>query len=117
MNYDKDEILITTEDIGSEEKHNLIPEGTEVTFIKLVDNENDLAQSLVAFKHEDRILVTLEAKIRPKSKKKLNAAHKEFNKNMMRHHPRLRRYHDNVVLKYYFRVYYYFVDLFGRKNG
>jgi hypothetical protein len=117
MNYEENEPLVLTEDFGSEKKGNLIKKGTEVVFIKVVDNENDLANALVAFRYGKKILVTLESKIRPKNKKKIKDAHKEFNRNMMRHHPRTRRYHPNLILRYYFRVHYYFVDLFGGKNG
>jgi len=116
MNYDENEILITTEPIGSEKKGNLIPAGTEVNFIKVVDNQNDLAQTLLAFRYDGKILVTLESNVRPKNKKKIKKAHKEFNKNMMRHHPRTRRYHPNFFLKVYFRIHYFFVDLFGGKS-
>ena len=116
MIYEENELLITTEDIGSELKGNLIPEGTEVNFIKVVDNESDLAQSLIAFRYGKKILVTLESRVRPKNKKKIKNAHKEFNMNMMRHHPRTRRYHPNLLLKIYFRLHYFFIDLFGGKK-
>jgi len=116
MFYNENESLIVTEDIGSEETGNLIPEGSEVNFIKLVDNENDLAQSMIAFKYKDRVLVALEAKLRPKNMKKVEAAKVEFNKNMMRLNPRLRRYHYNLLFRYYFRVYYFVIDLLGGKK-
>ena len=116
MQYEENELLITTEDIGSEEKGNLIPAGSEVNFIKVVDNDSDLAKALIAFRFGTKILVTLESNVRPKDKKKLKNAHKEFNKNMMRHHPRTRRYQPNRFLKVYFRIYYFISDLFGRKK-
>lgn len=116
MYYELNEILVTTEDIGSKEKGDLIPEGTEVNFLKIVDNENDLSQSMVAFKYNDKVMVTLEAKIRPKDTKKLKAAKKEFNRNMMRNNPRLRRYHYNLLFRYYFRIHYFFLDLFESKK-
>jgi len=113
--YLENEILIVVEPIGKEEDGNLIPVGTKVEFVKVVDT-NDITKSLVAFKHEDKVLVTLETNVKIKSWWRRRKAFKQFNNQMMVNNPRLRRYHPNILLKLYFRVHYFMVDKFGDNN-
>lgn len=115
MKYEDNEILLTTVKIpiGNPLDENFIPIGTEVQFFKLVDNENDLTKTLVAFRYGSKMLVTLEANLKPKNKRKLKKAFSGFNSDMMRHHPELRRYHPNPFLKAYWRLYYYVKNLLG----
>jgi len=108
--YQENEVLITVEPIGSEEKGNLIPVGTKVNFVKVIDDNNDLAKALVAFKYEDKVLVTLETNIKIKSWWKRRKAFKKFNNQMMVNNPRLRRYHPNIIIKMYYRIRYYILD-------
>ncbi len=114
--YEANEKLITTIDIGSEEKGNLIPSGTDVTFIKIVNDSTDLAESLIAIEHEDKILVTLETSVKYKSWFKRRRSFKQLNSQMMVNNPRLRRYHPSIILRTYYKIYYYFSDRFGGKK-
>tara|TARA_R110000851_G_scaffold21596_3_gene64748 strand:+ start:460 stop:804 length:345 start_codon:yes stop_codon:yes gene_type:complete len=114
MSYEKGEILITTEDIGSERKNNLIPAGAKVEFIKVVDADA-LDGAMIAFKHDGKTLVTYETNVKYRSFWKRRRAFKQFNNQMMINNPRLRRHHPNIFLKVYFRVFYFFTDKLGAK--
>ena len=111
--YKENEVVVTTEDIGSEEKGNLVPKGTKATFLKAVD-ASDLSKCLVAIQIGDRILVTLETNIKIKNWWRRRKAFKQFNNQMMLNNPRYRRYHPNPILKAFYRVMYFFKDLGGK---
>jgi hypothetical protein len=113
--YEKDEILITTENIGSKKKGNFIPKGTEVVFLKVADG-GDLSMSMVAFEYDGKTRVTLESNTRLKDKKKMRKALRASINQVMEDNPRARRYHYNFVKKVYYRIYYFFVDKFGGKK-
>ena len=113
--YKENEVVVTTEDIGSEEKGNLVPKGTKATFLKAVDAD-DLSKCLVAIQIGDRILVTLETNIKIKNWWRRRKAFKQFNNQMMLNNPRYRRYHPSLPLRLYFRLYYYIADKFGGKG-
>lgn len=109
MNYEPKEKLVTVEPIGSKRKGNLIPIGTEVEFVKVQDSA-DMANTLIAFKYDSRVIVTKETNVKPINKKKVKKAFTEFDKQMMLNNPRLRRHHPNIIMRYFYRVYYYIKD-------
>lgn len=113
MKYEEKETLITVEPIGSKRKGTLIPVGTEVEFIKVQDGADLL--SLIAFKYNDRVVVTKETDVRPKNKRKVKKAFSAFDKQMMINNPRLRRHHSNFVLRMFYRALYFFKDMRGKK--
>jgi len=113
--YEENETLITTEDIGSEKKGTLIPKGSKVNFIRVADSP-DLGRCLIAIRLGERVLVVPENIVKFKSWWKRRKAFKQFNNQFMISSPRLRRHHPNLVLKLYFRTYYFFKDLFGGKD-
>ena len=113
--YAENEILVTTEDIGKKENGTLIPKGTVVEFIKVLDSD-DLTKSLIAIKLEDRVLVTLETNVKIKNWWKRRKAFKAFNNQMMINNPRYRRYHPNVFMRTYFKLFYFIKDKFGGNN-
>lgn len=110
--YEDNEKLITVEPIGKKDKGDYIPKGTEVEFVKVVDTD-DITKSLIAFKYDGKVKVTLETNVAPKNKRKLKKEFNTFQKTMMANNPRLRRHHPNVFLRIYYRVYYFFKDRFG----
>lgn len=114
--YKEGEILITTQDVGKPDSKNFIKKGTKVTFVKVVDNENDLTKSLVAFNYGGKTLVTLETNLRIKSWWRRRQAIREFDKKMMKSNPRLRIYHYNPALRIIFKIRYFITDLFTRKK-
>lgn len=103
--YDKDEKLIVLEPIkyGKTE----IEEGAEVTFVKAVDNKDDITKSVVLVKHGSKIVPVLELKVKPKNEKKLENAYVDFNKMMYKNNPRLRMFHPNFFVRTFFRIYYF----------
>lgn len=113
--YDENEILVTTINIGKKEKGNLIPKGTEVEFIKVVDG-SQLGQSLIAFRYNNKVLVTKEANVRPKKKRKIKKAFNEFQMTLMKDNPRLRRYHPNLILRAFYRLRYFITDFFEKEK-
>jgi hypothetical protein len=112
--YEDNEKLVTVEPIGSKKKGLYIPRGTDVEFVKVVDTD-DITKSLIAFRYNDRTHVTLETNVAPKNKRKLKKQFNIFQNTMMANNPRLRRYHPNLLLRVYYRVYYFFKDRFGGK--
>jgi len=113
--YEEDEKLITVSPIGIVDTESYIPVGTEVTFAKVIDN-SDLSRTMIAFYIEDDIRIALETSLVPKDKKKIKRAFKETSKALMKQYPRLRRDHYNTLIGFYFKVHYFFVDLFGGKK-
>jgi putative cell wall-binding protein len=110
--YEENEILILQEDVGK--KDNIIPKGTEVEFIKVMDNPSDLSQSLVAFKHNDRLLVTKEVNVKPKDEAKVRNAFDELNRGLIERNPELIIYHPNPVIRYYHRFIKFIKSLLKR---
>lgn len=111
--YQEGEILEVVEAFGKKDKR--VEVGTKVEFVKTADTA-DLGQSLIAVKLGDRIIVTKETNVRIRSWWRRRQAFRAFNKQMMINNPRLRRYSPNPFVKYWFRAYYWFVDL-RSKNG
>ena len=106
--YEKGEILEVMETFGP--KKNKVPKGESVEFIQVAD-AGDISKCLIAVKYGDRTLVTKETNVRVKSWWRRRKAFRQFNKQMMINNPRLRRYSSNPFVKYWFRVYYWYVDL------
>jgi hypothetical protein len=86
--------------------------------------EGEILEVVEAFgKKDNRIevgtsveIVTKETNVRVKSWWRRRKAFRQFNKQMMINNPRLRRYSSNPFVKYWFRAYYWYVDL-RSKNG
>jgi len=110
--YQDDEILELTSDIGP--KKNRIKKGTLVKFVKAVDPSGDLSHSLVAIQVGEKVLVTRETNVRIKSWWRRRKAFKQFNKQMMENHPRLRKYYGNYISRAFYTVYYWFADRSSR---
>jgi len=113
--YQEGEKLEVVEQFGH--KDNPIKKGELVEYIKVFATPTDLSAAIIAVKYGDKILITKETNVRVKSWWRRYRAFKKFNKQMMINNPRLRRYHRNVILKAYYRAYYFFVDKFGGKDG
>jgi hypothetical protein len=107
--YEKDEILIITEDVKNIDQEIVIPKKAKVKFVKVSDSA-DLGQSLIAVEYDGRVLVTLESNVKFKSWFKRRRAFKAFNKQMMANNPRLRRYHPNIFIRVYYKIYYFIKD-------
>jgi hypothetical protein len=102
--YQENETLILLQNVGKEDTEKFIPKNTEVTFIKAVDDRNDLTKSIVVVKYGDRVLSLPELAVKPKKKNKTISALKEFNKQMMENRPELKVYHHNVLMRIFYRV-------------
>lgn len=113
--YSENEILVLVEPHGRKDTRTYLPVGTEVTFIKVVHNDQDLSLSLVVVQYEDRIFPLKEVKVKPKNKNKLKEEFKKFNKTMMLRNPELKKYHPNLFLRYYYRLLFYIKGLFNDK--
>ena len=111
--YEENETLITVENIGEEGTDKFIPKGTKVTFLKAIDNPNDLSKAMVYIRHGKRGLVVPELAVKPLDEKKLDTALDEFNKVMMQRNPELKKYHPNLFIRYFYRLVYFFKGLFG----
>lgn len=109
--YGEKEKLVLVEPYGKEDSDKHLPKGTEVEFVKVIPNDNDLALSLIAVKvDEERVVVMKEANVKPVDEKKIKNEFKEFQKNMMKNNPRLRIYHPNFFVRTWFKIYYYYKD-------
>ena len=114
--YSENEVLITVEDIGEENTDKFIPKGTEVIFLKVIDNPSDLSKSMVYIRHGKRGLVVPEIAVKPKDESKPMKALEEFNKAFMDLNPELKKYHPNLFIRYFYRLVYFFKGLFDGKK-
>jgi hypothetical protein len=102
--YRDEEELELLVDFGNEDSDKFIPKGTRATFVKVVDDPNDLTKSLVLAKLEDdRAIIVKETDIKPVEEKVVEVAFDEFNKMMMKANPELRKFHPNFFVRYYYR--------------
>lgn len=101
--YQENEALILLQNVGKEDTETFIPKGTEVTFVKAVDNPRDLTKALVVIKFKDRIMSLPELAVKPKADKTIDAL-KDFNKQMMKNRPELKVYHHNVIMRLFYRL-------------
>jgi hypothetical protein len=113
--YQEGEKLEVVEQFGN--KDDPIRKGTLVEYIKVFATPTDLSAAIIAVRYGDKILITKETNVRVKSWWRRRKAFKAFNKQMMINNPRLRRYHKNLILKAYYRAYYFIVDKFGGSSG
>lgn len=114
--YEPDDNLVLVKPFGREDSEKYLPVGTKVKFVKVVHNDNDLAQSLIIVKvDDDRVVVMKEVNVKPVDDSKIKKEFKEFQKAMMIRNPRLRRYHPNFFVRTYFKIYYFFKDRFGNE--
>jgi hypothetical protein len=114
--YSENEILVLVEDIGEEGTDKFIAKGTEVIFLKVIDNPADLSKAMVHIKHGKRGLVVPEIAVTPKDRKKLVKALDEFNKAFLEQNPDLKRYHPNIILRYYYRFIHFIKGLINGRN-
>jgi hypothetical protein len=115
--YREEEKLILVADIGSEDLGNLIKEGTEVTFIKAIDDPSDLSKSKVYIRHGKKGYVVPEIAVRPLDENKPLNALAEFNKAFMQRNPELKIYHPNVFLRYFYRFIFWVKGLFKKEEN
>ena len=111
--YEENETLVTVEDIGEEGTEKFIPKGTKVVFLKAIDNMSDLSKSKVYIRYGKRGLVVPEIAVKPLDDKKLDSALAEFNKAFMELNPELKKYHPNFFIRSYYKIIYFFKDLFS----
>ena len=111
--YKPNEILKTLGDIGKEGEPGYIPKGTEVEFIKAIDVD---LKSFVVVKYDERILTISELAVAPTETNALLEL-KKFNKRLMENSPELRKYHHNVVARFYYKVKNYIKSLLTKKQS
>lgn len=109
--YSDNETLILLQDVGKEDTDLFIPKNTEVTFIKAVDNKEDLSKAMVVVKYENRLIPLPELAVKPKANKTINAL-KDFNKQLMENRPELKVYHHNIFMRIYYRLSTLFYRVF-----
>jgi len=97
--YNEKEVLILLQNVGIEGKDSFIPKGTEVTFIKAVDNKNQLSKSMLVIQFEDRQLALPELALKPKKEGMAIDALKDFNLKLMESRPELKVYHHNPIMR------------------
>ena len=115
--YKENEVLVTVEDIGEVDTEKFIPKGTEVTFLKVVDGGVDLSKSMVYIRHGKRGLVVPEIAVRPLDANKPLNELAEFNKVFMAKNPELKKYHPNLLLRYFYRALFFIRDLFKKESN
>lgn len=102
--YNENETLILQQNVGKEDTESFIPKGTEVTFVKAMDNPRDLSKAIVVINYQGRIIPLPELAVAPKKQGKTVSALKEFNKQLMENRPELKVYHHNIFMRLFYRL-------------
>ena len=120
--YKIGEKLVTTQVIGKENTDIFLNKGDTVEFVKVIDTD-DLTKSYVCVKLDNGKSITIpELSVVKQDKSIYKKELKSYNILLMKDNPRLRIYHHNILLRYFFRIYYYFIkdkkkiDLSSVKN-
>ncbi len=108
--YKKDEELILLADKGTEGEKGFLPEGTKLKFVRAVDYG---FKSMVVVQHEDTVLVLPELAVRP-TKTNTLAVLRDFNNELAKNNPELKKYHHNVFKRIYYRIKRFFKELLTR---
>lgn len=119
--YKEGDKLTLLQSVGKKNNSNYIEKGSTVEFIKAIDT-GDMSKSYVVVKYEDRALTIPEAtvKLQEGMLAKLipyfstySKNMREYNKMLMQHKPRLRIYHHNPIIRMFYKIVYFFSDIFG----
>lgn len=113
--YNNGDKLVLLEDFGRKDSDKFLPKNTEVEFIKVIHTE-DISNCLVVVSYGDRVFPIKETLVKPKDDKVVKKEFDEFNKTLMKNNPELRMYHPNIILRYYYRFYYFVKGLFNGKR-
>jgi hypothetical protein len=108
--YKENEPLILTKGVGREGTDGFIPEGTEVIFVRIIENRLDMFKPLVVFQYKDKQLAVPEIAVKPTVTDTISAL-EDVNKAMMDNDPNLKLYHHNRFM----RVLYITLDWIKRK--
>lgn len=108
--YKENEILLLTQNVGVENTEGFIPKGSELLFLRAIDNPNDLSKSMLIVQFEDRQLALPELTLVPKEVNTIKAL-ESFNKSLMDSKPELKIYHHNPFM----RLLYTITNFFDRK--
>ena len=109
--YNEKETLILLQNVGKEGKKGFIPKDTEVTFIKAIDNKNNISKSMIVVQFEDRQLALPELALKPKEDKTIDAL-KDFNLELMKSNPDLKVYHHNPIMRVYHKIILILYNIF-----
>jgi hypothetical protein len=109
--YKDSEILITLGEIGTKDSTNYIPINSEVTFIKSVYTD-DISKSFILIEFNGKKLLVPELSVRKRNNKEYKKHLKAFNRGLYKSNPRLRVYHTNVILRLFYKFYYFIKDIF-----
>jgi hypothetical protein len=109
--YKENEKLRLLGNIGKEGDKGFVPKGTEVTFVKAIDQ--GLA-SFVVVQLDDRIFTIKEIAVEPLETNTL-AVLKDFNRELIAENPELAKYHHNVFMRLFHRIKDFFKNLLTRK--
>lgn len=118
--YSPDCELVVVEKIGKKTDKVQIEKGTILRFYDVIDDPNDLTKSLIMAYYtnsegEQKMIMTKEVNVKPVEEERVKKAFDEFNKMMMKSNPELRKYHPNILLRYYYRVYYFLKKVFNHE--
>lgn len=113
--YKDKEKLILLRDVGKKGSENFIPAGSEVLFIKAIDDPNNLAKSFVIVQYENRQMALPELAVKPKGSKTIEAL-KDVNIYLMENNPELKKYHHNIFVRPFYSVLFWIKGLFSFKK-
>ena len=113
--YKENEQVILLQNVGIEGDENFIPKGSELIFLKAVDDPRNISRSMVVVQFEDRQLALPELAVKPKHTDTINEL-KKFNSSIMEHDNHLRVYHHNPIMRFIYRVLNWIKEKFPNKE-
>ena len=109
--YDDNEILTLVQNVGIEGKDGFIPKGSEVIFVKAVDDPNNISRSMVVVNFGDRQLALPELAVKSNSVDTIDVL-KDFNRHLIDSNPDLKMYHHNKFMRAYYKVLLVLANIF-----
>jgi len=108
--YKENQKLILTQNVGVEDTPRFIPKGTEVEFVKVIDDQKNISKAMLVIQYEDRQMVLPELALVPKDVDTVSVL-KDFNNKLIAGRPELKKYHHNFLMRFYYGVVAFFSRL------